>query len=1178
MNLSQIFHLAVFGIVLIAIAKKLPHFAIKRPVTYGMIISLIFLVGIAATVNLPVELMPDISYGNVTIFIDVRGGMPPPDVERLVTKPVEEAMSTVSKMKRTSSISKKNRSVVTVEFDPGTNMSLATMEVRENFLKVKSKLPKEIERPVIAHYEESDAPIVIAAFTSSSKTPEELRKFVEEKLKEKLMRTNGVANVELGGGRERKIIVNIDKNRLAATGIPIKKIVSVLEQNNLNMQVGQISGSSLNLGIRTVGAFTSVREIEDIGISVTQGGGIVRLKDVASVKDSYMEAETYSRLNSKSAVTLYIQKESLTNTVKVAERVKNILNDFKSKLGKDTQLLIVSDQSSAILNAINSVQMTLLYGVALVILILSLFLSKTRISKVIAGSLFSLLLLNLLITYALRIPLESSKWFVAAVVLGLIITAFFWRKDILPSFVVAFSIPVSVLMALTFMYLEKYSLNVISLSGLVLGIGLLVDNSIVVLENYDRLSYRMKGVNVQDIVEKAAAEMVSPMVGGTLTTVVVFLPFFMLQKQTQMLYSGIAFTVMASLLSSLFSALSLVPGLATRFTFRSHLRAIKTKIIINVEKYVKRLGAYIEVYKKKMSVRLKILTEKKPDVKVIVLAGFLAIAVLSLIFWKFLNISFDAGVYISLVFLVLFLGLLMLSRYSVALEFCLEHRKYVLGIIGVLFVCAALIFTFKLPKDFMAASEQSEFTIFIELASGVKLDISNDVVKEVESKIQSMADIKSSIKNISSKIEGWSSKIYVTLVPQSERRDSTQEIIDKLRSRLKHIGEKYDTFIYFSEPQSGKEIFAEIYGNNYETLSKIAMQLASYMGKVKEFSDVKVRYRPGQPEASVMLDPMRVASFGFDNKEVAETMHAQMRGLRATSFYDKAEEVETIVRISPDQVKTLEDLKNLYFVTPYGFQVLTQQMAVLRFGLSPSEIWHRNKTRMIQVSANLGSASLSRAAEICKGIFSKIPFPEEYYAEIGGDYEDMVQANRNFMQAMAVTILLIFVVMACLFESTSRPFIIMITVLLSAIGSVTALSLSKSTVTLGVSIGMLMLSGIVVNNGIMLIDRINLIKSRDSRRDIRSIIIEASSQRKRPIFMTTITTVLGLLPMALDRSESATLWSPLAITVIGGLLTSTILTLFVVPCFYLLFEDIRAFVSEKSVLLKGKLGFAGKPD
>lgn len=892
------------------------------------------------------------------------------------------------------------------------------------------------------------------------------------------------------------------------------------------------------------------------------------------MRDSFLEAESYSRLNSKSAVTLYIQKESMTNTVKVATAVRKVLDTFSSTLDQDTRVLIVSDQSSAILGAIHSVEMTMAFGAALVILVLSLFLGSTLFTRWLSAAMLVLLLAVLVGFFLFNVPLDSSLWIVVATVALVAVAAFFGQKDLYPSFVVALSIPVALFITLTFMYFEKFTLNVITLSGLVLGIGLLVDNSIVVLENFDRLRRALPGLTPQEQVEKAAAQVVSPMIGGTLATVVVFLPFFLLPKQTQILYAGIAFTVMASLLASLFAALSLVPALAARLNMGAAVRGVAggevfaQKTAAAARSAARPVIAFLSSVPRFFSPLAAGLMARK---RTLIGLAFSAFAV-SLALRAVFAINADVWLYLLLVAGVLATGVYLFKDYEKSLRLCLERRGLVLGIVALLFAASAAVFAYRLPKDFMASSEQNEFVVFVELASGVRLDISDRIVKEVEKRIQEAPETKGLIKSISSRVEGWSSKVYVTLVPRSERRFSTQQVIDKLRGKFKDVGEEYDTFIYFSEPRSGKEIFIEVYGYSYETLSKICMRLASEMGKVPQFSDVKVRYRPGQPEATMVLEPQRVALFGFDNKEISETLHAQMRGLRATSFFDKAEEVETIVRISPSQCKTIEQMKALPFITPYGFTVPAEHFSRLSFGLAPSEIWHRNKSRMIQVSASLGSTPLGEAASLCKEIFKKVQFPEEYYADIGGDYDEMVNAGRSFNQAMLVTVLLIFAVLACLFESLSQPFIIMMTVLLSSIGAVAALAFSGSSVTLGVSIGMLMLAGVVVNNGIMLVDRINTVKEKEPGKDIMLIVVESAVRRKRPIFMTTITTVLGLLPMALDRSESAVLWSPLAITVIGGLITSTILTLFVVPCFYITFEEsvtrVRAYSKGKLARLK----------
>lgn len=1150
MNFYQLLQCGLLGLIIILFATRLPNFSIKRPVAFFMILSFIVITGLVALKQLPLELMPNIAYGNVTIFVDVRGGMPPPEVERLVTKPIEEAMGTVGNLKNIISTSKKHRAIVTLEFEPGINMDLATMAVREKFLRVKHKLPKEIEKPVIAHYEEADAPVVITALTSPYTTPENLRQMVEETLKEKLLRIDGVANVEIGGGRQRKILVEIDKQRLVALGLPFHKIVSVLEQNNLNVNVGAVDHQTMVFGLRTVGSFKSIEDIKQIGIAVTSASkqqqaaepiahsGLIRLKDIAQVKDDYLEAESYSRLNNQAAVTLYIQKESLANTVAVVDKVEEALSLFEKTLSKDITMLTVSNQAKTIKSSLYSVMMTLFYGMTLVVLILSLFLSKTKLTKKISAWGLTVLIALLVGLTLMGIPLDKTVLVVAAMLLALIICAV-WRKDLWPAFIVAASIPVSLLLTLSMMYFNHVTLNVISLSGLVLGIGLLVDNSVVVLENFERLLKQASAMSRHELINLATQEMIQPMIGGTLTTIVVFLPFSLLQKQAQLLYAGIAFTVTALLLASLFAAIALVPALLARHT--------------------ETMAGSHDVLAKNGLLKLNKLAWQVINRHPVFLPILFFIGLGSGLFFIG-SYPWELALFIAVVCTVLISGLMMLSRYQVNLTWLLKHPGRVLSAVLLLFALAALVFWFRLPKDFMATSEQNEFVVFVEMASGVRLDISNQIVQGIEERIQNHEQVKDEIKSLSSKVEGWSSKIYVTLKPQAERQLSAAEVIDRLRQELVNIGEDYETFIYFSEPQSGKEVFVEVYGHNYETLAQLAMQLAQQLNKMKGLSDTKVRYRPGRPEVNVALNREQVAMMGLSHKKIAESMHGQLKGLRATKFYDEQEEVETIVRLERRQVETVAQLKQVMIMSTYDGHMPTEHFAKLNFDLSPSEIWHRNKSRMIQVSANLGKVPLSEAAEQIKTIIHNMKFPEDYYADIGGDYEQMVAANHSFNLALVMTIILVFMVMASIFESLTQPFIIMITVLLSGIGAIAALALTGTTVTLGVSIGLLMLGGIVVNNGIILIDRINQLKKRYQGISTSKLIIWASRHRIRPIFITTLTTICGLLPMALDRSESAGLWQPLAITVIGGLLSSSLLTVLVVPCFYGMLHNIKELI------------------
>ncbi len=1134
MDFNQLLQIALFGLLVIVFAKKIPGFGIRRPVAFLMLIAFVVLGGLVALKKLPLEMMPNISYGNVTIYVDVRGGMPPPDVERLVTKPIEEAMATVSKLKNIISTSKNHRSVVTLEFEPGTNMNMATLEAREKFLRVKHQLPKEIEKPVIAHYEEADTPVLIAALTSPHETPETLRQLVEETLKDKLLRVPGVANVEIGGGRSRKILVDLDSAKLVANGLPFQKIVSVLEQNNLNVRVGDVSGQQHALGLRTQGNFNSVEEIKKIGVAVTPAGGIIRLADLGTVKDDYLEAETFSRLNSKSAVTLYIQKESLANTVDVVQACEKVLGQFKQHISSDVELVTVSNQAKLIKQALYSVMMTLFYGMTLVILVLSLFLSKSRFTKKIAAICLSVLLGLLLVLTINGWPLDKTIVVVIAMMVLLFATAF-WRRDLWPAFIVASTIPVSLLLTLGLMYFNHVSLNVISLSGLILGVGMLVDNAVVVLENVEQMLKKSYDRSRQEILDLASREMIQPMIGGTLTTIVVFLPFSLLQKQTQLLYAGIAFTVTTILLASLFTAIGLVPALLNRLAPEpaepAEVEHVKAK----------RLKQFIKNF----------------VFRHLLLMGGASFVILGALFWLIMGLRWQASVFSALALAVITTGSLMLWHFPLALAGLLRHRFKVIAAMLGLVVIGAMVFLFIVPKDFLASQEQNEFVVFVEMASGVRLDIANRIVKTIEERIQKTSQVKDQIKSISSKVEGWSSKIYVTLKPRAERTLSAAEVIAKLRKELVHIGEDYETFIYFSEPQSGKEIFVEVFGYNYETLADLAMQIANKMSRLSGLSDTKVRYRPGRPELKVKLNRNQVALLGLTNQQTAETLHGELRGLRATKFYDKQEEVETIVRLEPKQCETLPQLKQLMLLSDRKEHIPLEGLAHFEFGLSPSEIWHRNKTRMIQVSANLGKRSLGDAAQEIKAALVTIHFPEDYYADIGGDFEQMQAADKSFKLALIMTVALVFMVMAAVFESLLQPFIIMISVLLSTIGAVAALTMTGTTVTLGVSIGLLMLGGMVVNNGIMLIDRINQLKLNHPHIKLEKLIIWSSRQRLVPIAITTITTICGLIPMALDRSESAGLWQPLAITVIGGLTSGSILTLFVVPCFYSALEKIK---------------------
>ncbi len=1049
------------------------EFAVKRPIAILMVFVGFVIIGGISLTRLSVELMPNASYGIVTVKINVRGGMAPEDIESLVTRPVEEAVSPVKHLKHIISTSKKESSTVMLTFEPGTNMKFAALEVREKIGQIRNKLPEEIEKPVIERYDEADFPIAILALTGGGYTPEMLRKIAEERIKEQISRISGVANVEVRGGRERKILVEVDQARLQAYNLPIKKVIAILNLSNLNLLTGSIDKRKYRYLVRTMGEFRNVEEIKNLAIMVTPMGSIIRLEDIADVKDSYLEPEAYARLNTRPVTALYIHKESTANTVRVSEAIKKELKEIKLNLPREINIVTVSDQAIFIKQSIKTVWGSLLFGAFLAGAILFLFL-----------------------------------------------------KDIRHIFVIVAVIPISVMVAFSLMYFRKITLNVMTLSGLALGIGMLLDNSIVVLENIFKHRTKQAGENGQSVQKgieslpgekqisiKATREVILPIVAGTITTLVVFLPIVFINKQVEILYSGLALTVTFSLVASLFVALTLVPLLSSRIP------------VYRKSKQELRPGENIpspESEKRKFSLN----------------------------FPKLHNL------------------------YRKALVFILQKRYIAIAGLVFLFLLSLIIYRNFLEKDYMGTTEQSEFTIFVELPSGSKLEISDQIVAEVESMLTTIPEIKGVTKTVTARVEGWSSKVYVTLVPRSERARTVQEVIDTLRPRVKKIGEIYDTFIYFSEPQSASEVFLDVYGYDYNVLRELAISMAKSMGTVAGLADVKLRYKPGRPEMRFNVDKQRSAYFGLSVRDIAEITHAQMKGLRATYFHDKARQVETIARLDERHRRDFEDLRKLTLDTPSGAQIYLQQIVDFNFALSPSEIWRKDKNRMIQVSAHRGRLTLGTAVEKIKKSLVHIKPPKDYYYEFSGDYQEMVQNEKEFKFALWVMVLLVFIVLASLFESYSQPFIIMVTVPMAVIGAIIALFMTHKPITMGVFIGLIMLGGIAVNNAIILIDRINHLRRKEKDalagnnlnggeipgREALKAILQAGGDRLRPILMTSLTTILGLLPMALDRSEGSSLWSPLAITVIGGLAASTILTLFIVPAFYMIFEDIKKLI------------------
>ncbi len=1034
---------------------NLSEFSVKRPVTIFMLFLGILLVGSVSLTRLPVELKPNVAYGDISIIVAVRGGMPPQEVETLVTRPIEEAVSTVSYLENIYSTSKAGESRIWLEFEPGTNMEFAALEVREKFSKIRDKLPKEIQKPIIAQYKETDLPILLLAITGKGYTPEQLRKVVDEGIKESILRVEGVANVDVYGGRERKILVEIDKNKLYQYHIPMEHVVNSLGANNLNLLAGDIERRKNKFLIRIMGEFKSLDDIKNIGVTTTPHGSIIKLKEIAKVRDSFLEPTNYARTDIEPVVSIYIQKESTANTIQVVSNIEEEIARLKKTLDKNIFIKATLNQANAIKDAINAVKKSLFYGAILAVMVLLLFLRDPRVTSIIAVT-----------------------------------------------------IPISVMATFILMYFYKISINVMTLSGLALGIGMLVDNSIVVLDNIDK---KKKGIDFSEsswrpkftqAVVSGSSEVGLAIFASTITTIIVFLPFVFVNKATRMLWSGLGLTVTYALVSSLFVALMLVPMISDRI--KSPTSRIKPKksmfkkdLFLNIKKY----------YRYFLNMALK---------------------------WRYVFL----GVAIVILVFMLFLGS-------------------------------------KIDSEFMAGTEEGRFTIFIELEPGAKLDVTDDMVKEIEILLSDISEIKT----FTSRVEPWSSKLYVKLMPLSHRRRTTKSVIDDIRARAQVVEQKYKGgFIYFSEIEEKglKEIVLDLYGYDYEILKELAVSIATRLGIMEGFEDIRMSRISGRPEWGITVDKERAAMFGLTAKDIAETLHSEIRGLRATLYHTESREIETVSRLRKEDRDRLDDLRKLTLFSKDGNPILLEQVANFTPQIGSSEIVRKNKMRVVHISSLVTQDSLVKAVKKIRMSLSDMEFPRDYYYRIGGNYERNLENEKELWAfptgVLWITIFLVYLVLASLFESYTQPFIIMISVPLAVIGVIFALKITGKPISRGVIIGAIMLAGIVVNNAIVLVDRINFLRRKtkvgeQSPSNMIKSIITSSQDRLRPIVMTTSTTILGLMPMAFDRSESANLWSPLAITVIGGMASSTIFTLFLVPSIYLIFEDLK---DVKNIILKQK--------
>ncbi|MGI6484734.1 MAG: efflux RND transporter permease subunit [Tepidanaerobacteraceae bacterium] len=1037
---------------------NLPKFSIKRPVTMLMIIAIALVLGFISFSRLGIDLFPNFVYPGAVVMTDYSGASPE-EVESIVTKPIESILATVNNVKRIQSFSTEGSSTVVVEFDWGTNMDIASLDMREKVDLLKPYLPDDIGQPMVIKFDPSMMPIMQVAIYGGNDVTQ-LKRIADDFIVNRLKRLEGVATVDTVGGKERQINIVVDPDKLAFYGLSMSQISNKLMMENLNLPGGSVKQGGMEYVIRTTAEFKDIKEIEELGIPL-QTGGIVPLKNIARIEDGHKDISTVSRYNEEPSIALIIQKQSNYNTVQVIDRIKKELSIIEDEIPAQIFYKPVMDQADFIKKAVGNVGNDAVIGGLLAMLIIYLFLRNVR-----------------------------------------------------STLVIALSIPISIIVTFILIYFNKLTLNIMSLGGLALGVGMLVDNSIVVLENIFR--HRQEGEDPVLAAVSGTNEVSAAVTASTLTTVAVFLPIVFIQGITAQFFKELALTVTFSLLSSLIVALSVVPFFSSRFVTQP-LSDIGVKAV----KFNKDSQNGNDSGEKKFNILSAPLN----------------------VFGRFYS--------------------RLEKRYSNVLKWSLEHRKIVVIASVGLFILSLVLIPF-VGLEFLPRSDAGTINISIETPEGTHLEETDRFAFIIEEKLKGIPEIDGVLTSVGSSVTAMSmgggkntASIVANLVPLSERNRSSELVAEEIRQFAEDIPGAEIRVSENSSMDFGsmlKPISVSIKGDDFDILRSISNEVMQIVKSVEGTREVENSMDEGSLELVIKVDRDKATLYGLSSAMVAQTVRSAVSGSIATKYKVAGSEIDVMIKADETLIGNVEQLKSLLIPSPTGALITLGDVAEINRAIGPATINRDDQTRVVTISGAVVGRPAGQVNSEIEQRLNEIYLPEGYNIEFGGEQEQMTDAFEDLSLAFVLAIALVYMVMAAQFESLSQPLVIIFTVPLAIIGVIAALLISGRSLSMPAFIGVIMLAGIVVNNAIILIDFVNQLRSRGI--DRKEAIIEAGPLRLRPILMTTLTTVLGLLPMALGLGEGGELRAPMATVVIGGLVFSTVLTLVVIPVIYTLFEDL----------------------
>ena len=1020
---------------------NLPDFAVRRPVTIFMAVMLVLLLGSVSLTRVGIDLLPEMNFP-VAAVITQYSGVGPQEIENLITRPLEETLGTVTNVDKISSISADGNSIVVAEFNMGTDMDFATLEIREKVDLIKGWLPEDAGQPMVIKFDPSLMPVMIVGLGGMEDLAQ-LKDLAEDTVKPRLERLEGIASVNVQGGVQREIEVRLHPAALDGYGVSIDRVLQTLAAENLTLPAGTLREGERELTLRTTGEFQSVAEIREIPL-LTERGALIKIGDLGTVEDKFAEGDQIARLNGKPAVGLVVQEQTGAYTAQLGKAIRSELAALTDQYPQ-LEFTYMMDFSAFIEDTISGMARDAVIGALLAVLILLLFL-----------------------------------------------------RNIKTTMVIAIAIPISVVGTFILVHFAGLTLNVMTLGGIALGVGMLVDNAIVVLENIFR--FWEEGHSPLEAARQGAAEVGAAVTASTLTTVGVFLPIVYVEGIISEIFRQLSLTITFALLTSLVVSFTLTPLLASRLLRGGNNKDDTPRKKGILQQYSQALAQWLQ--------RLE-------------------------------------------------------GDYGRGLSWCLKNRyRLVAGALAMFVISLALI-PF-LGTEFLPATDEGRIDIRVRLPVGSPLEATEEVaqrVAQIAARMPQVQDVYYSIgtgDGMNIGIGGGSERadIDVTLVPLRQRRVSTEKVAEELRGLLRdipgaRIGVSIESMI--TSGMTSAPISIAIKGDELEVLTSLADQVMAAVEDIPGLRDPDTSISAGMPELQLQPRRQRLAALGLTTGQVAMSIDTALRGRVATRLRVEGEEIDIRVRLGEDLTK--EDIQRLIIPSPLGLQLTLADVVDFVPAEGPRSISREDQARLVTVTAGISGRSLGSVMKDVQRQVDEVSLPEGYFIEYGGEYLEMSKAFSGLELALILAVILVYAILAAQFESLVHPFTIMFSVPFAAIGAILGLFITGRTLCVTSAIGAIMLAGIVVNNAIILVDYINIL--RRGGLPLEEAIVRAGSTRLRPILMTTLTTILAMIPLSLGFGAGSELLTPLATVVVGGLTSSTFLTLFLVPTVYMIVDGFK---------------------